>query len=133
MAKESVNFKKSQAFCGGHDIFTGVIYVADFFGFSGEFGTLTYLLSVVSTVISLYISYNIVMGVLDTEKLRGVSLDGQQLKSAWMLRVVFSIVAYVLLWFGSLAVIGIIMSFIVSVYFLLIFNNSKKLYYASAG
>lgn len=131
LAQDSVRFIKAKTYAFGMAFYTGILYIFDFLGITPYFGVISYLLSVLATVVSLYISYNIVMGVFDIEKKYGISLDGERLKSAWMLNAVFSVLSYMLYWAGPLAVFSVIAFFIVAVYFLVVFNKSKNLYYAS--
>ncbi len=63
MAEESLLFMKAKPYATGMAVYTGVLYFMDLSGISVLLGALSYILAIVSTIISLYISYNIVMGV----------------------------------------------------------------------
>ncbi len=69
------------------------------------------------------------MGIIDMEEKNNSNLDGNSLKSAWKLLVIFNILAFVSLLNPLVALVCIIVSFIVAIYFLVAFNNSKNLYY----
>ena len=101
----------------------------DLFGISASLGALSYILAIVSTIISLYISYNIVMGVKEIEEKYNAILNGDSLKSTWTLLAVFNIIVYISLLIPALAVICIIVTFIVAICFLVAFSKSKDLYY----
>jgi len=130
MAQESPVFIKAKPFAAGMAVYTGILYIMDLLGISASYGALTYLLSLLATGVLLYILYIIVSGVSDTEKKYEISLEGDRLKSAWILRAVFDIISYVLYWFWPLPIIGVIGSLLSSIYFLVIFHKSKHLYYA---
>ena len=131
LAQDSVRFTKAKTYAFGMAFYTGILYIFDFVGITPSFGVFSYLFSVLATVVSLYISYNIVMGVFDIEKKHGISLDGERLRAAWMLNAVFSVLTYLLYWAGPLGIFSVIAYFIVAVYFLVVFNRSKNLYYTS--
>lgn len=133
MARESLLFSKARPYANFMIYYTGIMYILDFFGLSASYETIVYILSVLSAVISLYISYNIMMGVLDIEKNYNIFLDGHELKNAWVLKAVFSVLLYFLKNVEGPAVIIIFMSFIAAVYFLVVFYNSKKLYYSTVN
>lgn len=129
MAQESPLFMKVKPHATGMAVYTGVLYVLDLVGFSSSAGVFSYLLAAASVVVSLYISYNIVMGVKETEGRYGAGLNGDSLKSAWKLLAVFSAVTFVFILIPALAIVCIIISFIAAIYFLVAFNKSKNLYY----
>lgn len=131
MADESMMFMKAKPYATGMAVYTGFLYVFDLIGISASLGVLAYFLGFISTIISLYISYNIVMGVMDIERKYNVLLNGTSLKSVWTLLALFNILSFSLLLMPGIAIIFVIVSFIVSVCFLASFNNSKNLYYIS--
>ncbi|MDF2944652.1 MAG: hypothetical protein K0S01_3510 [Herbinix sp.] len=129
MAGESTLFINVKPYVTGMAVYTGILYLLDLVGVSVSLGVLTYVLAITSTAISLYISYNIVMGVIDMEGKYNTSLNGDSLKSTCLLLVVFNVLNFVSWLIPSFAIIFIIMSFIVSICFLVAFNYSKNLYY----
>jgi hypothetical protein len=129
MADESMLFMKAKPYATGMAIYTGFLYVFDLLGVSASLGVLSYILGFISTIISLYISYNIVMGVMEIERKYNAFLNGASLKSVWTLLAVFNILSFSLLLIPGIAIIFIIVSFVVSVCFLVSFNHSKDLYY----
>ena len=129
MAGESSLFMKIKPYATGMAVYTGILYLLDLFGVSVSLGVLTYVLAITSTVIALYISYNIVMGVIDMEGKYITLLNGDSLKSTWTFLAVFNALTFVSLLIPPVAIFCIILSFIVAICFLVAFNNSKNLYY----
>ena len=132
MDKESAFFMKIKPYVTGMAFYSTFLYLLDLLGVSISLGVLTYVLAIISTVISLYISYNIVMGVIDMEGKYNTYLNGNSLKSTWTLLAVFNILSFVTLMIPLISLISIIGSFIVAIIFLVAFNNSKNLYYDTA-
>ncbi|SHI18015.1 hypothetical protein SAMN02745823_03082 [Sporobacter termitidis DSM 10068] len=129
MAEESPLFIKVKPFATFMAVYTGIVYFIDLVGISASPGFLSIVLGIVSAVISLYISYNIIMGVKDMEEIYNTPLNGSSLKSTWTILAVFNILNFVFLLIPALAIISVIVSFIVAICFLVAFNNSKNLYY----
>ena len=129
MAPESVLFIKVKPFATGMAIYSVVLYIMDLLGISMSLGALIYLLAIISTAISLYISYNIVMGVIDMEEKYNTALNGDTLKSTWKLCAIFNVLSFVSLLIPLVAIVSIIVTLIVSIYFLVVFSKSKNLYY----
>lgn len=131
MADESPLFPKVRPYTVGMAVYTGVLYALDLFGIIGLASVLSFLLGVVALAVSLYISYNIVMGVREMEERYETNLNGEQLKSRWTIVAVFSIASIVAqLVPTTLAIILLICVFIVYILFLVAFNRSKNLYEA---
>lgn len=128
MAGESGLFLKVKPYATGMAVYTGILYLMDLFGISASLGAFSYLLAIASTVISLYISYNIVMGVKDLELKYSALFNGDSLKSTWTLLAVFNIVVYISLLIPALAIICIIVTVIVAIFFLVAFYKSQTLY-----
>lgn len=129
MAQESQLFMKVVPFAKGMAIYTGILYLMDLFGVSSSLGALAYILAIASTIISLYISYYIVMGIKETEEKHNAFLNGDSLKSMWTILAVLDIAIYITLLLPALAILCIIISFIVAIFFLVAFSKSKNLYY----
>lgn len=129
MGDESLLFMKVKPYATGMAVYSGFLFAMDFMGISVSFGVLTYILAFISTAVSLYISYNIVMGVIYMERQYKTHLNGTSLKSKWTLLATFNILSFVMLLFPFAALISIIVSFVIAIYFLVDFNNTKNLYY----
>ena len=113
MAEESQLFLKVKPYAAGMAVYTGILYFIDFLGVSPSLGAFSYILAIVSTIISLYISYCVIMGVKETEEKHNTELNGDSLKSTWNILAVFHIAVYITLLFPPLAVICIIVAIIV--------------------
>lgn len=128
LSGESPYFEKIRPYTIGMIIYTGVLYGMDLIGFSASPGIYSYILAILSTVVSLYISYGIVMGVKDLEIRLHTPLNGESLYSAWIFLAVMNAVVYISLLVPSLAILCIIAALIGAVWFLVAFNRTKNLY-----
>lgn len=133
MARESSLFIKIKPYVTFMIVYSGVLYIFDMLGISVSLGALSYLLIFIATSISLYISYNIVLGVVEMEKKYKTLFNGDSLKRAWTFLAVFNILTFIVLLIPSITVILILISFIAAICFLVAFKNSKNLYYEMAG
>lgn len=129
MSEKSPMFMDAKPYATGMAVFTAILYLFDVVGFSVSLGEVSYVLAITSTIVSLYISYKIVMGVIDMERIYNAQLNGDSLKSNWTILAVFNILAFVSLLISVLAVVCIIVALIAAICFLVVFNNSKNLYY----
>lgn len=129
MARESDIFIKVKPFAAGMAVYTGILYLLALLGISTSLGALSYILSLTSLAISLYISYQIVMGVIELEGKYNTLFNGISLKSAWTILAIFNVVVFLFLIIPGLAFLFIVIGFIASINFLVAFNKSKNLYY----
>jgi len=129
MEGESTWFMKVKPYATGMAVYNGILYLLDLIGISVSLGALSYVLAFVSTAISLYISYHIVMGVIDMEEKYNTLLNGKSLKSTWTLLAVFNILTFITLLIPLVSIACILGCFVVAICFLVAFNNSKNLYY----
>lgn len=133
MAAESYFFHKVKPFATGMAIYTAILYGMDLFGITVHLQGLSILLGIVSTIVSLYMTYNIVMGVKDMETQYRAQLNGASLKTAFTVLFVFSVLSYLLLIYPPLSILSMVGAFIVYIIFLVSFNRSKNLYYNLKG
>lgn len=133
MANKSSRFMEAKPYAIGMTVYTAILFFIDIFHSSPSSGVLTYIIAFMSTCVSIFISYKIVMGVIDIEEKYNVNLNGNTLKSRWMASTVIIIVSFVSLLIPPFSIIFLIVSFIIFIYFLFAFNNSKKLYYNTIG
>jgi len=131
LQSESESFAKVKGFAKGMAVYSGILYLLDLLGFSFSLNIVSYLLGLVSTIISLYISHGVVRGVQDMELARGMELNGASLYSAWKVKAGFILAAYLLIILPPLSIICILVSFIAAIVFLVALNRSKKLYYGT--
>ncbi len=128
VASESSIFLKARPWAVGMSVYSAILYVLDLLGASSGLGFISILLGIISTIISLYISYVIVTGVRDIESVRGTKLNGEKLRNIWNIMAIFKLVSYIAFMSQLLALICIIISFIISIFFLVAFNTTKKLF-----
>jgi hypothetical protein len=129
MAEESPLFLKVKPHATGMAIYSAILYFMDLVGFTAELGVFSYLLAILSTIVSLYISYHIVMGVKEMEENRNALFNAQSLKSTWTVLAVFSILSLLSLPIPALAIISILVTIVTAICFLVAFSRSKNLYY----
>jgi len=122
-------FKKTKPFAIVMAVYTGVLYAMDLFGVTSDITVISFILGLASTIMSLYISYNIVMGVKDMETVYSQQLNGDSLLLMWKLLAVFSIIIYALVLIPALGIIALIAGLVISVLFLISFNTARNLYY----
>lgn len=129
LSGESEYFAKMKPFATGMLVYTSILYALDLFGLSlSPNAMFALILGLVSTVISLYISYNIVMGVSNMEMTQGRTLNAEQLYNMWKVMAILSVVIYVLMFIPALGLMAFIALLIVNIMFLVAFNKSKNLY-----
>ncbi len=133
MGDESPLFMKVKPLASGMAVYTGILYFLDLVGISVSLGAVYYILAIASVVISLYISYNIVMGVIEMEEKYNRPLNGSKLKSTWTILAVFNILTFISLIIPVLAIVCIVVTIIVGICFLVSFNTSKNMYYDMVG
>ena len=82
----------------------------------------------ISVTLSLFISYNIIMGIKDVEATRGQYLNSVQLYSIWQLMLAFEIITFILHSIPELASISMIMSIVFRICYLSVFNKTKRFF-----
>lgn len=126
----SDQFVKIAPYVKGMLVYSGICYAMDLLGVSSRVGQIiSYILALISTIISFYISYVIIKGVEDIEVSTAQDLNSAQLKSVWKLYAVISIIIYVVFIIPALNVVCILAGFIIAIYYLYVFNKTKKLFY----
>lgn len=125
---KSSHFKKAHSFSIGMAIYMGIMFLSDVAGITYQLGYLAFLLSLITLVISLLITYRIVMGVIEMESYRNLDLRGASLKACWNVMVVFRIGSYLLFFIPLINIIMIIGSFVTAIVFVVYFNNTRNAY-----
>ncbi len=133
MTSKSPRFMETKPYAIGMAVYTGILFFIDIFFSSTSLGVLTYIFAFASTCIYIFISYKIVMGVIDMEEKYNVNLNGNSLKSRWTAFAVFNILSFVSLLIPPFLTIFLIVGIIIFICFLFAFYNSKKLYYNTIG
>lgn len=105
LAGESGQFRKLQPFSVAMAIYTGILWVGELLGITGE-TWLDMLLDTVALGGSLYISWNVIQAILEIEENRGADLNGRAVRRDWLVLVIAQIVSVgILLLFRSLLLI----------------------------
>lgn len=127
----SSHFSGIISYSKGMAIYTGIIYVLNIFGFASiGGGFIGFIFAVISTVLFLFISYKIIMGIKDIESYRHQNLQSDQLLSIWRVSAILAVVAYVIYIIPFLALVLVIVSLVVNIYYLVLFNTTKNLFYS---
>ena len=130
LAGFSSQFSKVMPYSKGMIAYSAVCYAMDLFGISSMLGeSISFALGLITTIVSLFISHGIILGIRDIETTRVQNLNSEQLYSTWKLLAVFSLISYMLFLIPVLAIVGIIVSFIIGVYYLFVFSKTKNLFY----
>jgi len=126
----SNRFSHVMPFAKGMIVYSAVCYLLDLFGITSTLGGLiSFALGLITTIISLYISHGIIMGIKDIETMNAKNLNSEQLYSTWKLLALFSLITYMLFFIPALAIVSTIISLIIGLYYLFVFNKTKNLFY----
>ena len=133
LASQSGWFTKARPFATGMLAYTAILYAMDLFGIWLSLGAaLSIVVGLISIIISLYVSYCIVMGVSEMEKTLVRDLNAGGLYKMWTFLAIFSIIPVVIFFIPVLGVISIIVSLIAAICFLVSFSKSKNMYEAGS-
>ena len=136
----SSHFSKIMPFVKGMIVYSVIMYVMDLLGFGTVVdlqyiytpaGLIMFGVGILTILLSMFISYSIIMGIKDIEMDREKDLNSDRLYSAWKLLVVISVLVHfsMLLSITAVVIIGILVGFLVQIYYLYAFHKSKTLYY----
>lgn len=89
-------FSDTRPFVVGMTVYTAILWVGALLGVTGTGSLLSILLSLVSTAVSLYISWSIIQGVREMEERHQADLNSAGMSLAWKVLLVADIVSYVL-------------------------------------
>ena len=128
LISESDNFSKSRSLAQGMAIYSGIIFLMDLLGITGSLGNLAIILGIISTIVSLYITYNLIAGVKDIEKNHGTALNGNELYSLWKVMAVLQGISYITLIIPILSIPAIIANLVINIIFLLKFYGAANQY-----
>jgi len=90
-------------------------------------------LGLAALLISLFISYNIIMGIRDIELYQDRNLNSGRLYSTWKMMAVFSVLTFTAAIMPALAVVGLIVTLVATVMYLFAFNKAKNLFRVDVG
>lgn len=80
---ESGAFSDVRPFTVGMAVYTAILWVGALLGVTSESGWLTSILNLIAMVVSLYIAWVLVQGVLEIENRRAADLNGRRLSNRW--------------------------------------------------
>lgn len=130
ISSESDKFIKAKLYMKLMVVYTLCWYIGDLLGISNHINELlSIVLGIIAMIVSLYIRYSIIAGIVDIEKKCKYNLNTQTLYSVWKAYAIFSILACVALLIPIVGFIIVIISAVINIYFLVAFDNSKNLYY----
>ncbi len=136
LAKGLKELEGESAKCGnmipwstGMMIFTAITWVLDAIGISGQLGFIGTIVGIVGTVLSIYISYQVVMGIKEVEDYHRVDIMADKVKSSWFAYMIATVAAMVVVWIPVINIIAVVAAFICDVLFVVAVNNTKKAYY----
>lgn len=123
---ETPRFYKLRPFTIGMAILTGILYVVDLLGFSGDMGVWGFVLGLVTTAFSLYISYQVTTAVSDMEARRETDLNYKQLRMYWLITACLQIGAHAFYWLPIMALIFTLTGFVASALYLIALNRTRQ-------
>ena len=126
---QSDNFVKIKPFAFGLGIYTLITFILDLLGITSQLGYLTYIIGIIYTVLLIYVTYTIVLGIVDIEKNLNTSLNTEKLMSNWKLMIMFNVLTFITLFAPAIAFICLIINIIFIILYLISFNTTKNLYY----
>ncbi|MBE5877513.1 MAG: hypothetical protein E7290_11580 [Lachnospiraceae bacterium] len=130
---KSSYFKMIQPIAKVMFIVTAVRYALNALGLYAILGFVGTLIDFAILLVMFIVTYRIVQGVEEIEKTYKISLVGDIMRQAWWIRTVCAVVAYVALFIPDLLMIGVWASILSSVWFLIVFLQSKRLYVEKFG
>lgn len=128
LIKESYNFEKMQPLAGGMTIFTFIIFIMDILGIKAKLGAISFVISFILVIVSFYLTYSIIMGIVDMEINHSIDLYSQKLLKLCIIIFGLKATLPVLLAFANLAFISYTALLVATIMFLVTFNQAKKIY-----
>lgn len=83
LEEESRLFRGVRPFAVGMAVYTAILWVGALLGAAANDGMIARLLSLVGTIVSLYISWLLIRGVAEMEEKRAADLNGERLLTLW--------------------------------------------------
>ncbi len=123
---QSDNFIKIKPFATGLGVYTLIVFLLNLFGIG--YG-LEYVAGIVYTILLIYVTYTIIIGIMDIEKSFNISLDTERLMSSWKIMTIFNVLIFIVIFIPFLNFIFLIFSIVFTIAYLVSFNRTKNLYY----
>lgn len=118
--EESGVFAGVRPFAVGMAVYTGILWVGALLGITGTGSWLSTLLNLVSTAVSLYISWAIIQGIREMEERHEADFNSAGMLLAWKVLLVANIVSYVLMLVLPVAAVVALMAALVGIILLLV-------------
>jgi len=134
---ESSLFRGIRPFATGMVVYTAILWVGKLMGLTAGGNWVATLLELISTAVSLYISWVLIQGVLDMEQHHGADLNGKTLYGRWKAMVAVLLLNYLLALLANVANLVVVMTLITvtvlaSLFLIFLFlfawNRSAKAY-----
>ena len=123
---ESELFQKPRPFCVGLAVYTGLLWLMDLLGISASLGVLSWILSLASTCLNLYVTMLIVDAITNVEMRRNYDLCAAHLRKVWKVLAVCTVAAHLLLILPALAAICVLVAAISAILFLVAVHGTRK-------
>ena len=133
LAGEGEHFSLAKPWCLAMVVYTGATWLIELLFGSVKLGIIGTILSLIASLLSLYVTYMILQGIAEIERNRGVDLQQGKLMQIWKVFAVCILVANVLLFMPALVVVALIVAFVATIIFLIRFNRTRKAYNALSG
>lgn len=130
LSAESEHFVRLQPIAFGMGIFTLVLYILDLLGIATDTVFPGLVLGLISIVMSIFITYNLVQGVREMEQGYGADLNGEQLQSRWIYLAVTLLAANLLFWMPFVNIAAVLAALVFIILFLAAFYRSMTFYEA---
>ena len=119
-------FGKLRPFTIGMAILTGILYVVDLLGFSRDLEFYGFILGIITTFFSIYISYRVTVAVKDMEQRHNTDLNHKQLRTYWIMLAILNAVAYLFYWMSIIALICTLTALVASALYLIALNRTRQ-------
>jgi len=130
---QSENFIKIKPFVLGLGIYSVITLILNLAGITTELGYIAVIAGILYTIFLIYITYKIILGIMDIEKKINKSLNTEKLMSNWKLMITFNILTFITIFIPVLAIICLIVYVVFVIAYLIAFNTTKNLYYENNG
>lgn len=91
---ESSRFAVIRPFAAAMAVYTGILWLGDLLGVTGGENWLNTILGLAATVVSLFVSWNVVKAIAEIEEDWGVRLNSASVRTGWYVLLVAQILSY---------------------------------------
>ena len=128
LTKESGRCTRMIPWAKGMVVYTLIIWIMDALGIGSQLGGVNIVLTMVATIIQIYISYQVVMGTKEVEDYHGSYIRADKLKSAWWGMVIASALVIPLAYIPGVNLIALIAAFVCYIVFAVALHKTKTEY-----